>query len=70
MIYIKPIKAWIVHAHMKITANFEHIFIMAVLISGAKLEAYTSHSVAGHSVRDSAPRQAPLIRVTAESLPM
>lgn len=39
MIYIKPIKAWIVHAHMKITATFEQIFIMTVLISGPNLKA-------------------------------
>lgn len=53
-------KSRIVHAHMKTTATFEHTFSTTTLITGATLEGYTTHSVAGHSVRDSAPRQAPL----------
>ncbi len=33
-------KAWIVHAHMKITATFEHFFIMTIVTAGALLEDY------------------------------
>lgn len=50
--------------------TFEDKNIKTMLISGAALEDCTTHSVAGHSVRDGAPQTGPsAFAPTAESLP-
>lgn len=61
---------------MKILFPFEDLKkkkkkIKTMLISGVALEDCTTHSVAGHSVRDGAPQTGPsAFAPTAESLPV